>query len=126
EARRSPYASSRRNGRGIYSPRIRDSRCEATIGGSATARRLARARGRRREENPGAMRIDPASVILLMSAHLLVCGVLYRIAACWLPRRGGLDDWGSAAILFGGAYLLRLYQGLDRIQGADVIAANAL
>lgn len=72
------------------------------------------------------MRIDPASVILLMSAHLLVCGVLYRIAACWLPRRGGLDDWGSAAILFGGAYLLRLYQGLDRIQGADVIAANAL
>lgn len=72
------------------------------------------------------MTIDPASVILLMSAHLLVCGVLYRIAACWLPRRGGLDDWGSAAILFGGAYLLRLYQGLGRVQGADVIAANAL
>lgn len=72
------------------------------------------------------MKIDPASVILLMSAHLLVCGVLYRIAACWLPRRGGLDDWGSAAILFGGAYLLRLYQGLDRIQGPDVITANAL
>jgi diguanylate cyclase (GGDEF)-like protein len=72
------------------------------------------------------MRIDPASVILLMSAHLLVCGVLYRFAASRLPRRGGLDDWGSAAILFGGAYLLRLVQGLERIQGPDVLAANVL
>jgi len=72
------------------------------------------------------MRIDPASVILLMAAHLFVCGVLYRIAAYRLPRRGGFEDWGSAAILFGGAYLLRLYQGLDHIDGADAVAANTL
>lgn len=72
------------------------------------------------------MKIDPASVILLMSVHLLVSGLLYRVAAYRLPRRGGFDDWGTAAILFGGAYLLRLIQGLDRIEGADVVAANTL
>lgn len=72
------------------------------------------------------MNIDSASVILLMSAHLVVSGLLYRIAAYRLPRRGGFEDWGTAAILFGGAYLLRLYQGLDRIDGADVVAANTM
>ena len=72
------------------------------------------------------MRIDPASVILLMSAHLLVCGVLYRIAAFRMPRRGGFEDWGSAAIAFGGAYLLRLYQGLEHIESAGAVFANTL
>jgi len=76
-------------------------------------------------ENPR-MKIDPASVILLMGAHLLICGVLYRIAAYWLPRRGGFEDWGSAGILFGSTYLLRLHQGLDHFDGIDVVAANTL
>lgn len=72
------------------------------------------------------MNIDPASVILLMSAHLLVSGLLYRVAAYRLSRRGGFEDWGTAAVLFGGAYLARLFQGLDHVDGTDVVATNTL
>jgi diguanylate cyclase (GGDEF)-like protein len=57
--------------------------------------------------------MDPATVIVVLAAHLLCSGGLLYLIARRLPPRGGIGLWSAGLVLFGGAYLARLTFSLD-------------
>lgn len=68
--------------------------------------------------------MDPATVIVVLAAHLLGTSGLLFLVGRQMPPRCGLGPWAAGLALFGGAYLVRLAIGLSAISvfalGADM------
>ena len=70
--------------------------------------------------------MDPATVIVVLAAHLLCAGGLLHLIARRLPPRGGIGLWGAGLALFGAAYLARLAVGLDNVSTGLVLVDSAM
>ena len=68
--------------------------------------------------------MDPATVIVVLAAHLLGTSALMFLVRRQMPPRCGAGPWAAGLALFGGAYLVRLAIGLSAISvvalGADL------
>lgn len=56
--------------------------------------------------------MDPTTVIVSLAANLVFCGGLYYLIGRNMPPHSGLGLWAAAAMMLGGAYLMRVLEGL--------------
>jgi diguanylate cyclase (GGDEF)-like protein len=54
------------------------------------------------------------TLVLLLAINMICSGGLYYLIVRQMPPGSGLGLWSAAAILFGGAYLIRMIEGLHR------------
>ena len=57
--------------------------------------------------------VDPTTVIVILALHLVSSGGLFYLIGRQMPARSGLAAFGSGAMVFGGAYALRLRLGME-------------
>ena len=53
--------------------------------------------------------MDPSTVIVILATHLICSGGLYYLISRDMPPRSGLIYWAAGGLLFGGAYIARLF-----------------
>lgn len=53
--------------------------------------------------------VDPSTVIIILATHLICSGGLYYLISRDMPPRSGLIHWAVGGLLFGGAYVGRLF-----------------
>ena len=53
--------------------------------------------------------MDPSTVIIILATHLICSGGLYYLISRDMPPRSGLMYWAVGGLLFGSAYLARLF-----------------
>lgn len=53
--------------------------------------------------------MDPSTVIIILATHLICSGGLYYLISRDMPPRSGLVHWAAGGVLFGVAYIARLF-----------------
>ncbi len=66
--------------------------------------------------------MDPATVVIVVAAHLIGTGGLLLLVRRQMPPRCGLGPWATGLVLFGSAYMVRLAIGLSALSVLALVA----